>query len=64
MKIKSTISSKIIDQKQTLEGYETIMEVGFMAGGGVVKQKIFIFQSNEDLTAGIFKPLIREVQDE
>ncbi len=64
MKIKSTVSSKVIDQTQTLEGYETIVEIGFMAGGGVIKQKIFIFQSAEDLTAGIFKPLIREIQDE
>ncbi len=64
MKIKSTISSKILEQTQTPDGFETIMVVGFMAGGGVMKQKIFIYQSNEDLSAGIFKPLIREVTDE
>lgn len=64
MKIRSTISSRIIEQRQTDSGFETIAEIGFMADSRVYKQKIFILQHNDDITAGIFKPEIRELHED
>ena len=63
MRIKEILSSNIVEQVQTTQGVETIIELGFLAGGETKYQKIFVFQDNSDIRDKNFKLEIRDYDD-
>jgi hypothetical protein len=64
MKIKSTISSRVVRQFTDQEGFHTVLEIGFMTSFGVQTQRLLCVQDHNDLSDKKFKPLIREIDDD
>ena len=64
MKIKSTISSKVIRQFMDSEAAYAIVEIGFMTSNGVQTQRMLCAQYHQDLIDKKFKPTIREIGDD
>ena len=64
MKIKEILACRLIEQVQTSQGVETIIELDFLAAGETHTQKIFIFQDNQDIAERKFELHIAEYLDE
>ncbi|KKL07488.1 hypothetical protein LCGC14_2585560 [marine sediment metagenome] len=63
MKIKDILACRLVEQVQTSQGVETIIELDFLAAGETHTQKIFIFQDNQSIVERKFELHIREYLD-
>lgn len=64
MRIKEVLACRLVDQTQTQQGVETIIELDFLAAGETHTQKIFIFQDGQDIAEKKFELHIRDYIDE
>ena len=64
MKIKDILACRIVEQVQTQQGVETVVELDFLASGETHTQKIFVFQDAHDIAERKFELHIREYVDE
>ncbi len=60
MRIKEILACRVVDQTQTQQGVETIIELDFLAAGETHIQKIFIFQDNNSIAERKFELHIRD----
>ena len=63
MKIREILACRLVDQTQTLQGVETIVELDFLAAGATQTQKIFIFQDQQSIADKKFELHVREYVD-
>ena len=63
VKIREILACRLVDQTQTLQGVETIIELDFLAAGAVHTQKLFIFQDDKSIAERRFELHIREYLD-
>ena len=64
MKIREILACRLVDQTQTLQGVETIIELDFLAAGATHTQKIFIWQDDKSIAERKFELHIRDYIDE
>ena len=64
MRIKEILACRVVDQTQTQQGVETIIELDFLAAGETHTQKIFIFQDKQSIVERKFELHIRDYIDE
>ena len=63
MKIREILACRLVDQTQTLQGVETIIELDFLAAGATQTQKIFIYQDQQSIADKKFELHVREYVD-
>ena len=63
MKIREILACRLVDQTQTLQGVETIVELDFLAAGATHTQKIFIYQDQQSIADKKFELHVREYLD-
>jgi len=63
VKIREILACRLVDQTQTLQGVETIVELDFLAAGATQTQKIFIYQDQQSIADKKFELHVREYVD-
>jgi len=64
MRIKEVLACRLVEQAQTQQGVETIIELDFLAAGETHTRKVFIFQDNDSIVEKKFELHIRDYVDE